>query len=150
MLKGVKAKIVEVYDGDTCKIVIPLQNTLYKFTCRLIGIDSPEIKPRKDKANRDNEIILAKMARRELLKLIMCDNPLFDNIDIKKEDINSELEKNRKLVIVKCKEFDKYGRLLIEIYSIDKPEQSFNSILLNKNLCVQYDGGKKINPWTNN
>jgi len=85
-----KGKIVEVYDGDTCKIVLPLQNSLYKFTCRLNGIDAPEMKPRKDKPNRDNEILLAKKARSELLKLIIHNNVLFDNIDIKKEDINLE------------------------------------------------------------
>jgi endonuclease YncB( thermonuclease family) len=146
-----KGKVVEVYDGDTCKIVLPLQNSLYKFTCRLNGIDSPEIKPKKDKPNRDNEILLAKKARNELLKLIIPNNSLFDNIDIKKEDICIELEKNKKLVIVKCLEFDKYGRLLVELYSntdsIDSAD-SFNSILLSKNLSVSYDGGKKINPWT--
>jgi len=144
-----KGKIVEVYDGDTCKIVLPLQNSLYKFTCRLNGIDAPEMKPRKDKPNRDNEILLAKKARSELLKLIIPNNVLFDNIDIKKEDINLELEKNKKLIVVKCLEFDKYGRLLVELYPNNESTESFNSILINKNLSVQYDGGKKINPWTN-
>jgi endonuclease YncB( thermonuclease family) len=147
-----KGKVVEVYDGDTCKIVLPLHNVLYKFTCRLNGIDAPEMKPRKDKPNRDNEILLAKKARSELLKLIIPNNILFENIDIKKEDINVELEKNKKLIIVKCLEFDKYGRLLVELYpSIDSCEsgESFNSILIKKNLSVSYDGGKKINPWTN-
>jgi endonuclease YncB( thermonuclease family) len=143
-----KGKIVEVYDGDTCKIVLPLQNSLYKFTCRLNGIDAPEMKPKKDKPNRENEILLAKKARNELLKLIIPNNSLFDDIDIKKEDITLELEKNKKLVIVKCLEFDKYGRLLVELYSNNDSIDSFNAILLAKNLSVSYDGGKKINPWT--
>ena len=142
-----KGKIVEVYDGDTCKIVLPLQNTLYKFTCRLSGIDAPEMKPRKDKPNRDAEIILAKKARQELLKLIIPNNSAFENTDIKKEDICGELEKNKKLVTVKCLEFDKYGRLLVELFTQDSTE-SFNSVLIAKNLSVTYDGGKKINPWT--
>jgi len=145
-----KGKIVEVYDGDTCKIVLPLQNCVYKFTCRLSGIDAPEMKPRKDKPNRDAEIILARKARQELLKLIIPNNTVFDNTEIKKEDINLELEKNRKLVTVKCLEFDKYGRLLVELYSNTDSTDSFNSILLAKNLSVSYDGGKKINPWTPN
>lgn len=142
-----KGKIVEVYDGDTCKIVLPLQNCLYKFTCRLSGIDAPEMKPRKDKPNRDAEIILAKKARQELLKLIIPNNSAFDNTEIKKEDIFVELEKNKKLVIVKCLEFDKYGRLLVELFNQESIE-SFNSVLIAKNLSVTYDGGKKINPWT--
>jgi len=58
-----KGKVVECYDADTCKIVIPIKDSLYKFTCRLNGIDSPEMKPRKDKQNRDSEILWAKKAR---------------------------------------------------------------------------------------
>jgi len=41
------------------------------------------------------------------------------------------------------------GRLLVELYPNNESTESFNSILINKNLSVQYDGGKKINPWTN-
>ena len=106
------------------------------------------MKPRKDKPNRDAEIILAKKARQELLKLIIPNNSAFDNAEIKKkEDICLELEKNKKLVIVKCLEFDKYGRLLVELFNQESIE-SFNSMLIAKNLSVTYDGGKKINPWT--
>ena len=140
-----KGKVVECYDADTCKIVIPIKDSLYKFTCRLNGIDSPEMKPRKDKQNRDNEILCAKKARAELLKLITQDNKLFDNLDIKKEEVISELEKNKNLVTVKCLEFDKYGRLLVELNS-EVQSDSFNKILVDKNLAVSYDGGKKINP----
>jgi len=144
-------KVVECYDADTCKIVLPVKDCLYKFTCRLNGIDTPEIKPRKDKPNRDSEILWAKKARAELLKLI-CPKLLnetnpFDNLDIKKEEVIHELEKNKKLVIVKCLEFDKYGRLLVELYS-DVKGDSFNKILVDKNFAVLYDGGTKINPWT--
>ena len=95
--------------------------------------------------NRDNEILCAKKARAELLKLITQDNKLFDNLDIKKEEVISELEKNKNLVTVKCLEFDKYGRLLVELNS-EVQSDSFNKILVDKNLAVSYDGGKKINP----
>ena len=50
--QSLKGKVVEMYDADTCKIVLPLNNTLYKFTCRLNGIDAPEMKPNKEKPNR--------------------------------------------------------------------------------------------------
>ena len=42
-----QGKVVECYDADTCKIVLPLQTSFYKFTCRLSGIDTPEMKPKK-------------------------------------------------------------------------------------------------------
>ncbi len=48
---------------------------------------------------------------------------------------------------VKCLEFDKYGRLLVELFSTQDVSntKSFNSTLIDKNLSVTYDGGKKIN-----
>ena len=149
-------RVVETYDADTCKIVFPVMSSFFKFTCRLNGIDTPEMKPRKDKPNRDNEIIWAKKARAELLKLI-CQSPpppqptVFDNLDIKKEEIINELQNNKNLVTVKCLEFDKYGRLLVELFSVavdSSSSKSFNQILVDKNLAVSYDGGKKINPWS--
>ena len=41
-----KAKVVSVYDGDTVKIVFPLQEKLYKWNCRLAGVDTPELRTR--------------------------------------------------------------------------------------------------------
>jgi endonuclease YncB( thermonuclease family) len=141
-------KVVECYDADTCKIVLPIQNSFYKFTCRLNGIDTPEIKPRKDKPNRDNEILWAKKARAELLRLI-CPNStnIFDNLDVKKDEIVNILQSNKRTITVKCLEFDKYGRLLVELYDNDKLEKSYNNILVEKDFAVSYDGGKKVAPW---
>ena len=138
-------KVVECYDADTCKIVLPLQTSFYKFTCRLSGIDTPEMKPKKDKANRDNEIVWAKKARAELLRLI-CDTN-FDNMDIKKDEVNKILQNNKKLITVKCLEFDKYGRLLVELYNTNDLTKSFNNILVEKNMAVSYGGGKKVAQW---
>ncbi len=143
-----QGRVVSCYDADTCKIVLPLQNSIYKFTCRLNGIDTPEMKPRKDKPNRDNEIVWAKKARAELLKMICEDNlsSNFDNLDIKKEEVINILNKNKKTISVRCLQMDKYGRVLVELYNGDS-EKSLNDILVEKNLAVKYDGGTKIAPW---
>ena len=138
-------KVVEMYDADTCKIALPLQNTFYKFTCRLDGIDTPEIKPRKDKPNREQEIVWAKKARNELLSLV-CDTKI-DNLEIKKEEIINILQNNKKIVKVNCLQFDKYGRLLVELYNKENDTKSFNDILVEKQLAVKYDGGTKFAPW---
>ena len=143
-----KGRVLSCYDADTCKIALPILNTYYKFTCRLNGIDTPELKPRKDKVNRDNEILLAKKARAELLKM-MCDIELasnFDNLDIKKDDVIKLLQNNKKIITVKCLEWDKYGRLLVELYDKEDNEKSFNTLLVEKNLAYNYDGGTK-KPW---
>lgn len=147
-----KGLVVELYDADTCKIALPVFDRFYKFTCRLNGIDTPEMKPRKDKVGRDNEIIWAKKARSELLKLIcsQATNNILDNLDIKKEEIVKLLQDNKPIINVKCLEFDKYGRLLVELYNINDTtfEKSFNNILVEKNMAVSYGGGTKINPWS--
>ena len=140
-----KGKVVELYDADTCKIVLPLHNNLYKFTCRLNGIDTPEMKPKKDKVNRDNEIMMAKKARNELLKMICKEQNEID-LNITKDNIKKKLADNKRLIIVKCLEFDKYGRLLVELYNENETD-TFNRMLVNLNLAVSYNGGTKITPW---
>ena len=112
--------------------------------------DTPEMKPRKDKPNRDNEILWAKRARAEILKMIV-NNDTFNNLEIKKDEVINILKDNKKLVKVKCLSMDKYGRVLVELYNNDEEEltfnKSFNSLLIEKNLAVSYDGGTKIAPW---
>ena len=138
----ITGKIVEMYDADTCKIVLPLFNGLHKFTCRLNGIDTPEMKPRKDKPNRDVEILNAKKARNEFLRLVCPTSSCCLDLDCKKDDIIKELSLNRNLVTVKCLEFDKYGRLLVEITTKDSSE-TINDLLVKANLAVPYFGGTK-------
>ena len=48
---------------------------------------------------------------------------------------------------MKCLEFDKYGRLLVELYDDINNSKSFNKLLVEKELAVNYDGGTKKAPW---
>lgn len=132
-LKGKKltGKVVDIYDGDTCKIVVELDGKLVKFSCRLLGINAPEIKPLKNKENREQEKSEAKKCRNRLFEL--CTNCSLD--DNKK--IKDEIDNNRKLVTVECFDWDKYGRLLVSIYDLNC-NKSFNSILLEENLVKPY------------
>ena len=57
------AKVVDVYDGDTCSIVIRLNNEWNKFKLRALGYDTPEMKPPKDADNRDELINMAIKSR---------------------------------------------------------------------------------------
>ena len=113
-------KVVSVYDGDSVKIVFALSdnepNRLYKWTCRLINIDTPEL---RTKNTREKEF------------------------GIKVRDILREKILN-KIVTIKCKTFDKYGRLLVEIFlSKDGSTYSVNNWLIENGYAKQYDGGKK-------
>lgn len=87
-------KVVKVYDGDTITIVATLDfdvyqsPQLYKFSVRLNGIDTPELKTKNE-----NEKKLAIIARDELKKQL-------DN----------------KIVELKNVSLEKYGRLLADVY----------------------------------
>ena len=40
----IQAKVVSVYDGDTVKCVFPSNGKMYKWNCRLTGVDTPELR----------------------------------------------------------------------------------------------------------
>ena len=42
----VECKVVSVYDGDTIKVVFPLGGHMYKWNCRISGVDTPELRTR--------------------------------------------------------------------------------------------------------
>ncbi len=141
--KEFHGKVVDVYDGDTCKIIFYNNETnqFLKFCCRLNGIDTPELKPSKTKENREQEIILAKQCRNKLISLCCNNNPtVYD------ENYRQVLETNNHIVKIKCHDFDKYGRLLVDIFDIEQtePYTSFNEILVKQGLAKEYHGGKKI------
>ena len=57
------AKVVDVYDGDTCTVIFYYKDEPIKFKCRCKGYDSPEMKPPKDAKNRDDIIKNANLAK---------------------------------------------------------------------------------------
>ena len=139
--KKVVAKVVDIYDADTCKIVFELDNKLVKFNCRLVGIDTPEMKPPKSDPNRDAEKKKAKQARNRMVQL--CSNVECEiNIMYKKKQIKALLDQHTKLVEVGCYDFDKYGRLLIDITDLED-SKTFNQVLIDEGFAYSYDGGTK-------
>jgi len=64
------AKCLDIYDGDTATFGVIINHELYKFNMRLSGIDTPEIRPRKNNPNRDSEKKAAKYVRNRVLQLI--------------------------------------------------------------------------------
>ena len=77
-------KVVKVYDGDTIHVVFLFNKQMTRWTVRMTGYDSPEMKSK----NKDEKV--AALAARDYL--------------------SSEIQE--KIVILKCGKFDKYGRLL--------------------------------------
>jgi endonuclease YncB( thermonuclease family) len=83
-----RAKCTKCYDADTVHLVFPYGDKLHRWTCRLLGIDSAEIRTtdlkEKEHATRARDYVRARI------------------LD--------------KVVTVTCGKFDKYGRLLVTIY----------------------------------
>jgi len=140
-LNGIKTlgKVVDIYDGDSCKIILLNGNVLMRFNCRLKFIDTPEMKPSKNKPNREIEIKNAIKCRNKLLQLTTsCYINLDDNLN--KSQITKLMKLNNKVIKVQCHEFDKYGRLLVELIVNDK---TANDILVEEGFAKSYNGGTK-------
>ena len=110
--------VIKVYDGDTITIsakVSRFSQTFYKFSVRLRGIYTPEIK-----AKTNDEKKAAINARD-----ILSDKILYKSISLK--DVK----------------YDKYGRLLAEVYF---KGININQWMLDNNMGIEYDGGTKHTP----
>tara|TARA_B110000438_G_C15605664_1_gene560012 strand:+ start:424 stop:849 length:426 start_codon:yes stop_codon:yes gene_type:complete len=110
----IEAKVVSVYDGDTVRVVFPLQSVMYKWNCRLTGVDTPELRTRC-KLEKEYGYKVRDYLRDKILN---------------------------KVVKIKCGDFDKYGRLLIEIICKDDT-CSVNQWLIDNDYAFAYDGGTK-------
>jgi endonuclease YncB( thermonuclease family) len=111
-----------IYDGDTLSIIFVYNGMPVKYRCRTLGYDSPEMKPFLSNPNREAEKELAHKAKDRFIELLT--------------------KHPEKHIFIKCHEFDKYGRLLVEIWNyIDKA--SINNIMINEGHGKPYQGGTK-------
>ena len=142
-LNGVKTmgKIVDMYDGDTCKIVLLVN--MQKFNCRLVSLDTPEMRPPLKKEHRDQEILNAHKCRNRLIQLATNCHCTSLDLMLKKPECKSLIDTNTKLIYIHCLEFDKYGRLLVELFQHEHDKISINQLLINEGMAKAYDGGKK-------
>jgi endonuclease YncB( thermonuclease family) len=136
-----ECRIVSLYDGDTINIILPLttnDNIGYRFSCRLNGIDTCE--------RKNTNSVLKQISE----KSIIC---LYENITGKKlpkdkifkdleEIIEKDLDENVYLLKVKCYQFDKYGRILLDIFLKDN---TVSKLLLDNKLAYPYFGKTKLN-----
>lgn len=117
-------KVVKVYDGDTITVAttLPLRdtpNTVYRFSVRLNGIDTPEI---RTKCAEEKEI--AKLARQQLADLCLGKIVKLTNVST-----------------------EKYGRLLADIHLTDDTQTThLNKWMVTQRLAVSYGGGTKVSP----
>ena len=118
-----KCKVTRVVDGDTVDVVLDLGFAInYNDRVRLMGIDTPESRPRnlKEKA--------LGLAAKDRVKAILAENPSFT---------------------LESTELGKYGRVLGKIY-INKLDGKdcltqicLNDQLIKENHAMEYWGGKR-------
>jgi len=115
-------KVVKVYDGDTITIAARMVidgkeiPRLYRFSVRLNGIDTPELKTKNAK-----EKSLAILARDDLIELILGNIVVLSNVS-----------------------YDKYGRILADVFT--QNGVNVGEWMITKGHAVRYDGGTKIQP----
>lgn len=110
-------KVVDVYDGDTIKVVFDLNGVINRWTVRMEGYNSPEIKVSVNNPARD---------------LIKKNG--FEARDFLKDLIQNE----EQLVYIRCGDFDKYGRLLGTIYLNKGDITSVNQLMIDNNKGYNY------------
>lgn len=111
--QSIDAKVLDVYDGDTITVALPLNKTFYKVKCRLMGINTPEIRTKDP---------VEKKAGYEA-KEWLCSAVL------------------NELVVLKCGKWDKYGRLLCTV--IKNSGEVINQSMISNGLAVKYTGKAK-------
>lgn len=115
--KGIRtlAYVSKVYDGDTVTVIFKYKGQKIKTSCRLLGIDTPELKSQ---------------------------NPDEKQMAIKLRDILANKILN-KIKYVVFHDFDKYGRPLVELYDIFSRKKSINDFMGEQECVNTYFGGTK-------
>ena len=126
----VKARVVDVHDGDTITIVFFFRGLPIKYHIRMLGYDSPEMRPTLATSDRDLHKAAAECAKRHLESMIL----------------------NKVVLVGFCKE-EKFGRLMGNVYldshhpftptgSLGESECA-NAAMISRGYGKRYDGKKK-------
>ncbi len=115
------ARVVSVHDTDTITVVFFWNDTPVKINIRLAGIDAPELH-----SSVKCEADMCKQGRDALIRIILD-----------------------KVVIVHLKKYDKYGRALAEVHTLEPilEHTCINKYLVEYRYARPYSGGLKL-AWT--
>ena len=98
------ARVYKVYDGDTISVIFKFNKEFIKYSCRIVGIDTPELRTKNTEEKK-----LGIIARDYLRELVL-----------------------EKIIKIKVLDFDKYGRLLINLYTPDDDKDISNMMVAKK------------------
>lgn len=116
-LRGLRvwAKVVKTWDGDTSTMVFFVNNKPMKFRCRLSSVDCAE--------KTSDDVYERRHAQRAVRRF---------------EEWHQD-----ELVFIECNGWDKYHRVLVDVYRAPEDESSFNELMLGEGLAYPYEGGTR-------
>jgi endonuclease YncB( thermonuclease family) len=136
------AKVVNVYDGDTFRVSFymnPTDSKQVKFKVRGNGYNACEMYPNKDHPQREREQEKAIYARNRFIQLATdCKVELKERYT--RKDVQSIVDRNKKLVFVRFSKFEKFGRVLADVFEDRNAKKSINQILIDERHAVVYNG----------
>ena len=132
------SRIIDITDGDTVKAIINFKDNYYKIVIRLFNIDTCETRS-KNIENKNLGLDAKKRVYNIITNKHIDDN---NNNNIKKI-IKNELNSNCYYIYIKCYDFDKYGRVLADIYK-NENDLSISNILIDEKLAYIYSGKTKL------
>jgi endonuclease YncB( thermonuclease family) len=164
----VMCKVLDIYDADSVTVAVSLNGhdtdgataPPARFSVRLIGIDTPERKPKK-RGNPDLESLEKQAAMAAHAHLIQMLVPLPDDVDLakharKRKKVRAWCAQSTRLATLKFHGFDKYGRVLGELgdatHDFSRADSEETGTTVNQQLMLDgfarpYDGGTR-QPWT--
>jgi len=108
--KTFQAVPCRVYDGDTFSSVFQYGEEWIKWRCRCLGYDAPEIRQPRH---------LSEVVRQEEKKKAFA-----------ARDRLFELLTRTDTIHIQCGDFDKYGRILVTVYSTGFLHESINDLMI--------------------
>ena len=147
-----RVKVLDAYDADTVTVAVQLEH-LCAFKVRLTGVDTPEMRPPRSRANRDAEKRMAVRARNTLIGWV-TDGPSPDpEVRYSRRRLRKLFfEPNRMTLWLRAGPFDKYGRLLGELLlqeggGVGGGGVTLNQRLIDEGLARPYDGTGARGAW---
>lgn len=142
-------RLVDAHDGDTVKVAVAILGVPAIVTCRLDGIDCPEIMPPKRMPGRAACVAAAIRSRNRVIHW-MSGLELDPDKTYSDKTIARLLESCHKIVYVHFLKTDKYGRTLARFYGVERDlhhgEGCLSDHLVKEGLARPYDGGTKCAP----
>lgn len=133
--KEFECRLVDIYDADTITVIINVNDKFWKYTVRIYGIDTPEIRTRDDV-----EKIQAYIARQRVIDLL-CYSGHCLSVASSRDEIQKYLKNTIIKVWIKCYDFGNFGRLLADVFSFSEKLElgpSIGEVLLQENLANKY------------